>query len=724
MEVPTNLPGEVVYTVLGPPDHETSHMPLNSKSLVRTEKAVSQQHHSHMSELESKSKIVLFGTTLLLFCVVALGAHIVAYFQHSHLSQRALLVHIVSLLSLGGMGSGLTIGTLVFPRLQKRCKSLYLAYFLCLTGYLVLGDQRVLASLTETAYWSSHSDYTEALLLFLYLYMRFSYFLGMALLSAYVLTLYCPLMLVYSPQDGVATAANCLYLAMYCLWLCSQAYNTQFQPRSANYRVGKTENSIFPLLPTKPFPSTGISTATEGLIDLCNIVTTKLKSIASGLTSDLKSQLKETFQHLEQIKQRLAAGKLHEIDRLDPDSSLDEEDREFIRQQVGHVPVLAKGVEQLVARLIAARIPKEVRAEDLGKALGLDCKLERLKTVVSEVGTNWGFDIWTVHSEAGQSISLIGKFLFKKWELATDLKVAESVSERFFHALEASYRPNPYHNACHGADVCHSFLYFISSSRLLQSLTSLDLAACIIASLGHDVNHPGLNNRFLVTSKDKLAMRYNDSAVLENMHVALLYKLMEPAEDNILSGLKYEDWASTRKLIIDLVLHTDMSKHFETLGQFRTRVQAQIELSTGSDKTLVLAMGLKCADVGHTAKPSDLHLKWSELVCEEFFLQGDMEKAKGYQVSMYCDRATTDIAKSQAGFLRNMTLPLYEAWVGYLDTAEVTEQCLVQMGRNLKQWESKVKVKRAGLMLLSGMAGKLGTEVRRGLDQAVQAEKD
>jgi hypothetical protein len=344
--------------------------------------------------------------------------------------------------------------------------------------------------------------------------------------------------------------------------------------------------------------------------------------------------------------------------------------------------------------------------------------------VVEEVGTSWGFDIWTVHNETGHSVSLVGKFLFKKWELLKDLKAAESTSDQFFNKVESSYKQNPYHNACHGADVCHSLMYFICTSSLITSLTSLDLSACIIAALGHDVNHPGLNNRFLVANKDKLAMRYNDSTVLENMHAALLYEIIQSPHCNILSALKPSDWIDLRKLIIDLILHTDMSKHFETLGQFRSRNSANFSINNVADKTLVLAMGLKCADVGHTAKPSALHIIWSELVCEEFFLQGDVEKEKGLQVSMYCDRVTTDIAKSQAGFLRNMTIPLYEAWTGYLDTAEVTKQCLVQMNSNMKQWESKVKVKRAGLLLLSTMGGKLGGEIKKELEKAVQADKD
>jgi len=57
-------------------------------------------------------------------------------------------------------------------------------------------------------------------------------------------------------------------------------------------------------------------------------------------------------------------------------------------------------------------------------------------------------------------------------------------------------------------------------------------------------------------------------------------------------------------------------------------------------------MGLKCADLGHSAKSTELHEKWTSMVCAEFFNQGDIEKRKNLLVSAYCDRDTTDVPKS------------------------------------------------------------------------------
>jgi hypothetical protein len=81
-----------------------------------------------------------------------------------------------------------------------------------------------------------------------------------------------------------------------------------------------------------------------------------------------------------------------------------------------------------------------------------------------------------------------------------------------------------------------------------------------------------------------------------------------------------------------------------------------------SDKIFNVKMALKCADLGHTAKELDVHLKWTKKVTDEFFTQGDLERSRGVAISMYCDRDTANIPKSQSGFIANVCLPLYETW--------------------------------------------------------------
>lgn len=236
--------------------------------------------------------------------------------------------------------------------------------------------------------------------------------------------------------------------------------------------------------------------------------------------------------------------------------------------------------------------------------------------------------------------------------------------------------------------------YLIMNSNIQNSIKPLESVAAMIAALGHDIGHPGVTNRYLVGSKNELALRYNDISVLENMHCAFIYNLLNDPQCNIFCNLKAVDWTNSRKQIIDMILHTDMSRHFEVLGRFRARAYSLKDLNeeTTEDRTQILCLSLKCADLGHSAKIFALHEKWTELVCEEFFLQGDLEKKNNMPVSMYCDRDNTDIPKSQAGFLKNVCLPLIGAFVHFLKSEKVEKDCLRQLESNLSAWEDLSKV--------------------------------
>ena len=81
---------------------------------------------------------------------------------------------------------------------------------------------------------------------------------------------------------------------------------------------------------------------------------------------------------------------------------------------------------------------------------------------------------------------------------------------------------------------------------------------------------------------------------------------------------------------------------------------------------------MKCADLGHLASAEDVHIKWVTLLEEEMFLQGDLEKAKGYPVSPLMDRDKAGVSKSQTGFFNAIVLPLFSSLVDALPQARST----------------------------------------------------
>jgi cAMP-specific phosphodiesterase 4 len=75
-------------------------------------------------------------------------------------------------------------------------------------------------------------------------------------------------------------------------------------------------------------------------------------------------------------------------------------------------------------------------------------------------------------------------------------------------------------------------------------------------------------------------------------------------------------------------------------------------------------------------------------VIDEFYAQGDLEKEKGIPVSMFCDRENGNIGKSQAGFIRNVSLILFETLNLVFQSERVDENCIQQLKANIRFWEN------------------------------------
>ena len=55
-------------------------------------------------------------------------------------------------------------------------------------------------------------------------------------------------------------------------------------------------------------------------------------------------------------------------------------------------------------------------------------------------------------------------------------------------------------------------------------------------------------------------------------HSAIVFKLLMSEDKNILENLDSADWFYIRRVIVEMILITDMAKHFELLGLFRVKL--------------------------------------------------------------------------------------------------------------------------------------------------------
>jgi hypothetical protein len=302
------------------------------------------------------------------------------------------------------------------------------------------------------------------------------------------------------------------------------------------------------------------------------------------------------------------------------------------------------------------------------------------------------FDPFTLRGD-GQIFAMLE--LYRRAGLIAEFSIPTDPLVAFICELRATYHNVPYHCFSHAMDVAqtaHAFLAISPSARAL--VTDAEYLALVTAALAHDMGHPGTNNGFQVATKSDLARIYNNTAVLENFHAARANALLRrdrgrTAWFDAATGDAADTIASN---VTELILATDMARHFDIIKQVKARLgggdgggdAGELDPGSASDRLLVQKLLIKSADIGNIMKPFAVSARWADRLLEEFFAQGDAERAAGVPVTPFMDRALVSKGKSQVGFIGFMGLPLFETLASALPELESVAKGLAE---NLATWK-------------------------------------
>ena len=313
--------------------------------------------------------------------------------------------------------------------------------------------------------------------------------------------------------------------------------------------------------------------------------------------------------------------------------------------------------------------------------------------------TSFDFNIFELKKKIGYDniLPIMGFAILKTLGLADNKIISIKKLKPFLKSVSNSYlKTTLYHNSLHGADVTQSLMVFFlnSNSEEICETTVLDLLGMIISAMGHDLGHPGLNNGFHINASTELGITYNDKSCLENFHSAYLFRILRKEENNILEKFSVQNYKTIRKRMISQILATDMANHGENISLIRSKIksrqyQEKFLFLSGNDKTkfeeqqILLDYLIHMADLGHNCKKFDISVIWIQLLCEEFWAQGDQERERGLPISFMCDRNNIDVPASQIGFLRGFILSSFDTLVEMFPKLQFT---IDNAENNIKQW--------------------------------------
>jgi hypothetical protein len=240
--------------------------------------------------------------------------------------------------------------------------------------------------------------------------------------------------------------------------------------------------------------------------------------------------------------------------------------------------------------------------------------------------------------------------------------------------------------------------------------------------------HPGVNNTFMVATGHSTAVLYNDVSVLENFHANKACTLLQQEKLNVLAQMEPADAKQVRKLMIGMILGTDMVKHLEHLNSFQActcaRVEAYEATASPADKvsnmtdehrTIVLNAVVHLADLSGPTKPWAISKTWTARVLKEFYDQGKEEKRLGIPIEPLNDGTKANVGVGQKGFIQYVVAPLWAIWeeltqAGANRTQELAAgacEPISIMGANLQEWTKLVEAgdKEGNAFVAEMMAG-------------------
>mmetsp|Transcript_12743 Transcript_12743/g.28893 ORF Transcript_12743/g.28893 Transcript_12743/m.28893 type:complete len:701 (+) Transcript_12743:1-2103(+) len=326
-----------------------------------------------------------------------------------------------------------------------------------------------------------------------------------------------------------------------------------------------------------------------------------------------------------------------------------------------------------------------------------------LPVPVDQVDT-WSLDFFPL--TVPQQIQVVTHIVFR-----TDLaKISGSqwgqaeIFEAYAQKVHDSYNNDlPYTNFTHACDVVASCYRLLGLSSWAMWMSDLDCYALLVAAMAHDVGHPGRTNQFLVETSHELALRYNDTSPLEQMHCSKLFEILRENDDaNVFIGLTAKEFKQARAVCIESILNTDYSHHFKMVKEMKQLYGVNVELLKKQAKTpddfdqayttllqensrLLTRLVLHLADIGNPVQQFHVSQKWATKVMDELFQQGDEEKRLGIPVGMLNDRDKTSVPRAQMSFISYLLSPLVLSTLRILPVMYPISR---QMASNMEAWHN------------------------------------
>lgn len=164
--------------------------------------------------------------------------------------------------------------------------------------------------------------------------------------------------------------------------------------------------------------------------------------------------------------------------------------------------------------------------------------------------------------------------------------------------------------------------------------------------------------------------------------------ILTAPECDILENLAAEDFKHVLHMMRANIVSTDLSVWFQRKAQLTELVTSgALDLSDKPQRRMVRGLAMNCCDLIAMALPFRSVLRTVDVIYEEFFSQGDLEKSQGLSPQELMDRdKINSIPQQQIGFVKGVALPMYSLLSSPIVLPRASE-LVGLLNRTVAKWE-------------------------------------
>lgn len=272
--------------------------------------------------------------------------------------------------------------------------------------------------------------------------------------------------------------------------------------------------------------------------------------------------------------------------------------------------------------------------------------------------------------------------MFHDLDLTKRFNLDHSTMCRWILTVKKNYRPEVlYHNWRHAFNVAQVMFSSLVNSGWWEGLGPITCLGLLVACLCHDLDHRGTNNSYQMATNSPLAKLYSTST-LERHHLNQALIILNLDGNRIFDSLTPDEYTEVLSVIEEAILATDLSLHFAHLGRLKNLSKegpSGLDWANKEKVSITMAALMTASDLGATTKPWNIQRKIAGMVAEEFWYQGDLEKAElsAPLVPMMDRELRHELPRLQVGFCEGVCLPVYRALACLSPALQPMEEAVV-----------------------------------------------